>query len=139
MLYFQVHSSLLRWLIPSADVTIASRDLSKLPLDIYAHVTLLCCSKNNIKKTQIRTPLLDIDNDMYSDDSLPVSVVYSLNSYDSDSLLQFSKSQKIDIIGELKEAILLFDYLVGLKLMFIYLDFHVFSSRKRSAKLFFEC
>lgn len=97
-----MHTSLLRWLIPSTDVAVTSRDLSELPLDVYAHVTLLCCLKNNVKKTQTRIPLLNIEDFLYSDYSLSVSSIHSLNSYDSDVLLQFFDSQKTDVIGELK-------------------------------------
>lgn len=101
--FFQVHTSLLRWLIPSTDVAISSRDLSELPLDVYAHVTLLCCLKNNVRKTPTRIPLLNIEDDLHCDNSLSVSTVHSLHSYDSDVLLRFPNSQKTDVVGELKK------------------------------------
>lgn len=81
--FFQVSSSLLRWMFPEEQT---NDYILKCNLELYAHMLILLCLKNNVKSEYVEVEPLQLN--LNHEKGIPAGQIFALTSYESDLFLK---------------------------------------------------
>lgn len=86
----------MHWTLPE---DLSNDFISSADLQLYAHILVLICLKNNVKSNHVVVDLFEIDT-RPSANALSAADVFTLMSFDSDLILESDGTKKQSSEGE---------------------------------------